>query len=160
MDTKSELTEQEKSIWENLVRTYLEFAQASSDFRNGSINRVKIIKEGLQSKNRHTAIYFLKYLTQDEMQEVFSELVYLASFGHGAIVAIRDAILSLPRDWVLSRIETVAELYLSEDDGEGYRRFLELYQQLDHKLMEKLAKKAIESRNPDIKEAGTDFLDS
>jgi len=158
VDTESELTEQEKSIWENLVRAYLQFAQASSDFTNGSINRAKIIKEGLQSKNRHTAIYFLKYLKQDETQKIFSELVYLASFSHGAIVAIREAILSLPRDWVLSRIETVAEPYLSEDDGEAYRRFLELYQQLDDKLMEKLAKRAVESHNQDIKEAGTDFL--
>ena len=158
MNNEAELTEQEKSIWDNLVQTYLQFAQASSDFTKSSINRVKIIRKGLQSKNRTTAIYFLKVLKQDEIQELFSELVYLASFNHGAILAIRESILSLPREWVLSHIENAAESYLSEDDGEAYRRFLELYQQIDSKLMEKLANRAVRSENVDAKEAGMDFL--
>jgi len=158
VDNESELTEQEQAIWSNLVQSHVQFAQASSAFIQNPINRVKIIKKGLHDKNRQTAIFFLEYLNQDETKELFGDLVYLASFGHGAILAIRDSILSLPKDWVLSRIETVVEPYLSDDDDETYRRFLELYARLDTELVHKLAARAIKSNNPEIKEAGMDFL--
>jgi hypothetical protein len=142
----------------NLVQAHLQFAQAESAFRKSSINRAKIIKKGLRSKNRITAIFFLKYLNQDELKEIFAELVYLAGFDLGSVLAVRESILSLPKEWMMSRIETVVESYLSDNDDETLRRYLELYAKLDTQLMHKLAEKAIKSDNPAIREAGVDFL--
>ncbi len=71
----------------------------------------------------------------------------------------RDAILSLPSDWVLARIEQVSEPYLLTGTHEEYRRFLELYQELDHPLTLALAQRAASHPDPDIREAGEDFLE-
>ena len=46
--------------------------------------------------------------------ELFPEWVFLASWAHGAIQVPRDMILSLPRDWVLARIEQEAEPFLRD----------------------------------------------
>ena len=64
---------------------------------------------------RAAAVRVLPYLSVAERMELFPDLVHLASWGHGLIQAARDAICSLPRDWVLARIEAVAEpLLLAE----------------------------------------------
>jgi hypothetical protein len=85
--------------------------------------------------------------------------VFLASFSHGSIQAVRKLILSLPRDWVLSRIEEVAEPILRSGDYDEYRRLLELYFELDRELASRLAARARAQEDEDVREAGEDFLD-
>ena len=99
-------------------------------------------------------------LTNPEKLELFDTLVYLASSGHGAIGRVREILLSLPRDWVLTRIEDAAEPYLRDGTYDEYRRFLELYERLDRRLMLKLAQRAAAHSDPDIQEAGQDYLES
>ncbi len=152
-------TTQDLAVWNRLVQTHEDFAQASTEFLAGNSDRVALIRYALSSGHgKHTAIYTLRSLKDTDLQALFSELVSLASSAHGALEAIREAILSLPREWVLARVEAVAEPLLADGTYDEYRRLLELYELLDPVLTHKLAARAVQHPDPDIQEAGQDFL--
>lgn len=146
------------SVWSRLVQSHKAFSEASREFLSGSFDRVIVIRNALGGHDKHTAIYVLRSLKPSELQELFDILVFHASYSHGAIGSIRDAILSLPRDWVLARIEEVAEPLLTNGTYDEYRRLLELYTLLDPMLTQRLAERAVQNPDPDIREAGEDFL--
>jgi len=99
-----------------------------------------------------------RHLTPEERQALFSEWVYLASWAHGAVQFARDMIASLPRPWVVAHLEQEAEPYLQSGTDEEYRRFLELFSGIDTELAQRLARRAALHSNPEIREAGEDFL--
>lgn len=146
------------TAWSRLVQSHKAFSDASREFLTGSFDRVTLIRNALGGHDKHTAIYVLKSLKQSELQELFDVLVFHASYSHGAIGSIRNAILSLPRDWVLTRIDEVAEPLLADGTYDEYRRLLELYALLDPALTRRLAERAARNPDPDIREAGEDFL--
>ena len=155
----TELPSDDIAVWNHLVESHKTFAMASREFLAGGVDRVQLMHYALNGKDRPTAIYMLSYLKASELQQLFSDLVFLASFSHGAIGAVRSAILSLPRQWVLTNIEQIAEPLLHDGTYDEYRRLLELYIDLDYDLAFRLARKATEQTDEDIREAGTDFLD-
>ncbi len=69
---------------------------------------------------------------------------------------VYQAILSIPKEWLLENIEIVSEPYLGNGSGEVYRLFLGLFYKIDTELTRKLALRALEQ---DVREAGQDFLD-
>lgn len=150
---------QDLAVWNRLVQTHQDFARVSTEFLTGNIDRVALIRYAMHSGHgKHTAIFMLQSLRQTELQDLFGELVTHASAAHGAIGAIREAILSLPREWVLARVEAVAEPLLVDGTYDEYRRLLELYELLDPALRQDLAMRAVQHPDPDIQEAGQDFL--
>jgi hypothetical protein len=60
---------------------------------------------------------------------------------------------------VLERVEAVAEPHLINGDLEEYARYLELYLLLDEELTRKLAQRALAHSDPDVVEAGQDFIE-
>lgn len=146
------------SVWSHLVETHEAFSEASRKFLTEPFDRVTVIRSALGGHDKHTAIYVLKSLKPTELQELFDVLVFHASYSHGAIGSIRDAILSLPHDWVLAKIDGVAEPLLANGTYDEYRRLLELYALLDPGLTRRLAERAAQNPDPDIREAGEDFL--
>jgi hypothetical protein len=66
--------------------------------------------------------------------------------------------LSLPREWVITNIEQFVEPLLEQGTYDEYRNVLALYWELDHKMMIGLAQRAMMNSDPDIREAGEDFL--
>ena len=93
----------------------------------------------------------------EERQSLLEALVDLASVAHSDIELVRQAILSLPKTWLLENLEKSAELLLKNGTDEEYRRLLELYFEIDNSLTERLAKRALQHDDPDIREAGEDF---
>lgn len=159
----SHFSAQSAAIWHHVVKQHQsgsdhDFAEAVNRFLGDDIDRIAILRHELRSRNRATALFLLARLPTTELQELFDELVYLASFSHGAVQVVRNAIRSLPRAWVLDRIESAAEPILTRGSDDEYRRLLELYTQLDHHAAEKLARRAIAHHDSDIREAGEDFL--
>lgn len=71
----------------------------------------------------------------------------------------RKGILAIPKEWVLHHIEQLAEPLLQLEDDWEYRRLLEVYELLDDSLKRRLAVRAKNHSNPDIREAGEDFLE-
>jgi len=147
------------AVWERLAESYRAFSSASKDFFSEGIDQLTCLRRAFRNEDRPIAIYMIQFLSNSEIKELFGELVYLASFSHGSIQAVRRLILSLPRDWVLANIEKFADPILAAGDYDEYRRFLELYMELDHDLAFKLATRATQQEDEDIKEAGEDFLE-
>lgn len=152
-------SENDTKIWRRLVESQKEFSLASQVFLRGDVNRVLLMKQALYSQDNATAFYFLPYLKQEELMELFDVLIPLASTGHGNVGRVREAILSLPHEWVIKNIEQLAEPLLAEGTYDEYRRFLELYCELDKGLALKLARRAAQHLDYDIKEAGEDYLE-
>ncbi len=148
----------DQDVWVDFKDAYRAYYAAAGELFSPGVDRVGIIRNALRNADRHVAITVLSDLPIGELEQVFEELVFLASFSHGPIQHIRDQILRLPHDWVLSRIESVAEPFLANGTYDEYRRFLELYSQLDLNLVRRLAERAIAHLDPDIREAGDDYL--
>src|SRR5262249_56320922 len=123
------------------------------------VDRVAVMGSALRGKERSAALVVASPLTVPERLLLFPEWVYLASWAHGAIQIPRDMILSLPREWVLANIEQEVEPLLRDGTDDEYRRFLELYELLDRELTLKLARRAAAHPDPNIREAGEDFLE-
>jgi hypothetical protein len=141
-------------LWHRLVESRGTFSRALGEFLAEGVDRVAV----LRGRERATALYVAPYLKIPERLRLFPEWVFLASFAHGSIHVPRAMILSLPREWVLAHIEQEAEPFLQDGTYDEYRRFLELYEQLNRDLTLKLARRAAEHSDPDIREAGEDFL--
>jgi hypothetical protein len=148
----------EKSVWDRLSTSYMMYAQALKDFFSGDVDHIRLMKIALMGKDRIIAIHLLQYLSQSEHLQLFDELVYLSSFSHGSIEAVRQVILAMPRDWVLENIEQTTEPLLKNGTYDEYRRLLELYLELDPEITLKLAQRAIKHEDPDIREVGVDFI--
>jgi hypothetical protein len=145
-------------LWQRLVESHRSFLAASADFFRVGVDRVELLRHALRSSERTTALALARYLSLEDRQNLFAEWVFLASFAHGSVQVARDMILSLPRDFVLANVEQVAEPLLADGTYDEYRRLLELYDLLDGSLMRKLARRAAAHPDPDIREAGEDFL--
>jgi hypothetical protein len=82
----------------------------------------------------------------------------LSSYAHGLTGAAIEIIKSLPRTWVLENIQPQAERVLNEGTYEQYRMILRVYSELSPDLTRQLALRAMQSTDPDVREAGEDFL--
>jgi hypothetical protein len=146
------------NLWSDLLQAQAAYSAAFQKFLTNSPSRVDVLRSALRGKDRQTALAVAKSLTLEEKKALFSEWVFLISWAHGAIQTARDILLSLPRPWVLERIEKEVEPYLQNGTEEEFRRFLEFFEILDEDLLTKLAQRAAVHADPDIKEAGADFL--
>ncbi|NTX00190.1 hypothetical protein [Myxococcus sp. CA040A] len=154
----NELSEQDRLIWAQLVDAHRRFGDASRVFLAKGVDRVGLIRLALSRRVDNTAVHMLESLSLTELQELFPALLHFASFGHGAVGWFRKAILSLPRAWVIERLKQDVPSLLKAGDYGEWRRILELYEGLDRALTLQVAKEAAAHDDPDIREAGEDFL--
>ena len=128
-------------------------------FLSSAMDRIGVLRAALGSAaQRGTALRMLPFCSVEERQQLFDDLVRLCSVGHSDVVLCREAIGSLPRDWVLERIEDSADAVLATGGEEEYRRLLELYVDLDADLTRRLATRATHNDDTGVREAGDDFL--
>ncbi|GAA6624302.1 hypothetical protein [Scytonema sp. NUACC26] len=150
--------QQDTDLWHQLIdreKAYLEIRQ---NFLNSCQSKVELIRLALQKPTeRGTALQILHYLTLEERQSLFDELIELASVGHSDIELVRFTILSFDKIWLLNNIENCAESLLKKGTDEEYRRLLELYIQIDDELTQRLVMKALQQKDPEIQEVGEDF---
>jgi len=105
---------------------------------------VELIRVALMDPpHRSPALKVLLILTGEEQQQLFRELLWLASFEHDHRLVCQGQILALPRAWVLGQIEAQAQVFLVPPTYEAYRSLLELYLQLDHALTRRLVDQAL-----------------
>lgn len=145
-------------LWQAVVTKEFAYIETRKKFLNSCTDRVAILQKGLQNPGeRGTALRLFFYLTLPERQSLLDDLLELASVSHSDLELCREAILSLPKIWLLANIEKRVEGLLADGTDEEYRRLLELYINLDRELTEKLVKKALHQDDVDIREAGEDF---
>jgi hypothetical protein len=124
-----------------------------------SAGRTEQLRQDLcEPGKRALALETAARLDEGDLQQLFPDLLELASFVHGLTVRCRELILRLPRPWLLTHLEGQAELYLAAGGYEEYRALLTLNFQVDQGLTRRLAERALRNADPDIHEAGEDFL--
>jgi hypothetical protein len=153
------ISEADIRLWNDVVEAERKFVSARMKLFKSSTSLVELVREELSNPTERTvAINVASLLKPNQLELIFDRLIALASFSHGQTANICSLLLSLPHDWVLANIETYAEPLLKDGTYEEYRRLLELYSQIDSALTRRLAKRASESTDPDVREAGEDFL--
>jgi hypothetical protein len=151
-------TNNDIELWQKVFDQETAYIKARQDFLNNSPDRIGFIKKALHNPTeRGTALRLIEYLKLEERQNLFDDLLDLASVSQSDIELCRKAILSLPKNWLLANIEKSAELLLQNGTDEEYRRLLELYLDIDRELVKRLAQRAVEHDDPDIREVGEDF---
>lgn len=70
----------------------------------------------------------------------------------------RRALYTMPRTWLVERIEQVASDVIDLQDEWEYRRLLELYCCLDDDLAQSLASQGLSSSNSEVQETAQDYL--
>jgi hypothetical protein len=119
--------------------------------------RIEFVRQSLFDSGS-AAINLIQYMSLEERKELLCELVGLASSAHGLTRAAQELILSLPRDWLLAHIEPCVDRVLENATYEEYWAMLTLYRMLDESLMRKLAERAFQNDDPNVKDAGEHFL--
>lgn len=148
----------DQDLWHRFVETEQALLSARTQLVK-SPSAVALIRAGLaRPSERSAALTAAASLPLGRKQELFGDLLALASFAHGRIGDVRKIILSLPHDWLLENIERYAEPLLGYENDEEYRRLLELYSLIDRDLTLRLARRAAVHDDADIKETGDDFL--
>jgi hypothetical protein len=149
----------DEALWAALRQAEGRFFAARRLFLAEATDHVGTLRGALgTAAQRGTALRLLPSIPVAERQLLFDQLVELCSVGHSDVLLCREAVLALPRDWVLERIERSAAPVLSAGGAEEYRRLLELYAELDVDLTRRLATEALAHSDADVREAGGDFL--
>ncbi|MEO7327200.1 MAG: hypothetical protein ABI193_01390 [Minicystis sp.] len=150
----------DSELWAELVKRHWAFIHARMGILRLS-SAVELVRAGLHDGGgRVTALAMVPYLKEDERRALLPDLVAVASYGHGQTGEAIARILELPRDWVLANIEAQVEPLLAKGSYEEYRALMELYDQLGAFALERqVAERAAASEDPDIREAGEDFLE-
>lgn len=147
------------ALWRRLCDSENAFVQARMDFLRHCKDRTEVLRAALHNPSRRgTALRLMDFLSVEEIQSVFDDLVDLASVAHSDLLLTRQVLLTLPREWLAEHVEASAEPVLRQGGGEEYRRLLELYYEIDQDLTRRLAERALKSRNRDVRAAGKDFL--
>ncbi|MEQ8465193.1 hypothetical protein [Coleofasciculus sp. E1-EBD-02] len=151
-------TNNDIELWQKVFNQETAYIQARQDFLNNSPDRIGFIKKALHNPTeRGTALRLIEYLELEERQSLFDDLLDLASVSQSDIELCRKVILSLPKNWLLANIEKSAEPLIQDGTDEEYRRLLELYLDIDRELAKRLAQRAVEHDDLDIREVGEDF---
>lgn len=150
--------EKDTELWHKVFEKEIAYIQARQDFLKNCTDRIGLIKKALHNPTeRGTALRLIEYLNLEERQSLFDDLVDLASVSHSDLELCRKVILSLPKTWLLANIEKRTEPLLQDGTDEEYRRLLELYIDIDRELTQRLAIRALQQDDPDIREVGEDF---
>lgn len=98
-------------------------------------------------------------LPEQDSASIVCRLLALACEAQhvGNIELGREGILSLPRNWLLERIESIADVQLDLDQEWEYRRLLEVYEKLDKQLLLRLIERGRASSDESLREAANDF---
>ncbi|QGQ22343.1 hypothetical protein F1728_06505 [Gimesia benthica] len=132
---------------------------------NALEDQLEVSRYGLQTEHGLTLSILLLSQNDDLKKELFETLVKLASVAHRSIALNRAVIKTMPRKWVIEHIEPIVDQILTDENDayvktepdEYYRRFAELYYELDDGLLNRLLDRAAKHDNLDVVEVAEDF---
>src|SRR5262245_3798362 len=108
------VNENQTDLWERLTIAFQEYSNALQEFLSEGVDRVALIRQALRRMDNWQIALALKvarYLKEEERKQLFDLWVSGASY-HKSVHIYREFILALPHDWVMERIEALAEPYL------------------------------------------------
>ncbi|WP_175836800.1 hypothetical protein [Burkholderia anthina] len=152
------MEEQDVESWRKLKGAFSAYIGLRQEFLKKESAANFILDAFSVPEERSIAVSLVASYPVTERLIFFKQLISLASYVNGLTEDCRRLILELPRDWVMSRIESEVGQMLANANYEEYCCLLELCYGLNRDLMIKFAKQAQGSEDEDIKEAGADFL--
>ena len=148
------------NLWQRVVASHQQYSQAFSDFLKNSPDKVEVLRKALRGKERWLALRTVPSLNVDEKKALLADWVNLARAAHSPFQIAWTVIESLPRDWLLKHIEKEVDAILRDENETDYWMFLQLYATLDQALTQKLARRAANHADPEIRELGESYLTS
>lgn len=141
-------------LWQRVIDSHQHYSQSFHDFVTSRSDKIKVLRKALRGNDRHLALRTVPLLTVAEKKALLPEWVDLARAAHGPYQIAWNVIESLPRQWVLKRIEKQVNAILASDVETDYWMFLQLFSKLDLSLKQKLAQRAACHANSEIRELG------
>ena len=128
----------------------------SSSYRDQHCEKMDAFHVGLRRQPD-----LIPTLPDSTASNVLSYLVGLAcqSQNDSNLSIGRRALAHVPAVWLVERLPDIANETLDLTDEWECRRLLELYCCVDQSLANKFAKSCVDSSNPEIVEAGRDYVD-
>lgn len=168
MGMRREVTDSEPSrpeaLWRNLVEAHRAFIEARMALLANSDLVVDLVRAALdRPSERSLAIDVARCLSEDDRKKLLPDLLQLSCYAHGLYAhsladEATELLMSLPREWLIENIESHAEHILRDATYEEYRMLIRIYDRLSPAIAERLAERALQSEDDDIKEAGDDYL--
>lgn len=158
---QKQLTENDITLWRRFCKAEMAILAARGEFLRRCTDTKSVIKQALKNGCRYSALQLLLYLDFQEKVPFFDDLVDLGSVDHSDVELVWKVILSFPKDFLLANIEKSAETVLSnatQDAYVEYRCLLALYDKIDDQLTYRLAQRALQSEDEDVREAGEDYM--
>ncbi len=152
------MSEHDSAVWRNLADSHHAYLAARGDFFEEGVDRVMLLHTAIRSvSDTAAAVAILPRLDLMQLSLLFDDLVFL-SLSHRYTFVARDLIASLPREWVVARIEEAVEPHLRDGTYDEYRMILGLYSGFDRALTGRLEDRAAAHADEDIREAGEESL--
>ena len=122
-----------------------------------------VLRSGLRNREEKDCVLRLvRNLGPEIREELLEEFVQLAcqSSYVPSILQAREILAALPRNRTVARFEHAIEPILASGDEWIYRRALEAAALLDVGLTLRIAERASQNQDPEIKNAGDEFLEN
>lgn len=161
---KEKMTTRTLDLWKELDEAYTQFSNAKDNYLKlrevamRSIDVVEVFKLGIPGISRDIAFEKAKDLSIEKRKEIFPDLVAYASYSHGFTEASRNLILGLPREWVLSNIEKIADPILKNGGHEEYSAILALYKLISPSIFNSLIAYCAASDDSDLREVASNYI--
>jgi hypothetical protein len=129
-------------------------------FNQPKTELLAVIKYGLSIGERAAALDLMRLLKEEDLKLFFSEMLRLASSFNANTRAFHKLILTISKSWLVENIESYAEPIIArEDTHEEHMVLMELYMEIDTNLAVRLAERAINNSEEDIREWGIEMLE-
>lgn len=153
------MTKDANEIWTEMEHSHAAFLGDLSTFLACTKQKRLEALRANYPRNRPLVILLLQHFVQtSDLEDLLPFLLSHVGSVHQYLFAFRAIIHRIPSDWLSEHIEEAAEPFLRGGNDETFRRFLELYIDIDLLLARRLAQRALESSDTDTREAGSDFL--
>ncbi len=158
-----------EEVWQNYLNRFKEYITARMAFyaNTSPETRLTIVKKALQTPSElPTALAYMQSLFEytpniniEGIKDIICDVLGIASMPHEQASFAQTLILSLPHEWLLENIESCTEKILEGAGYEEYRAILALYNEIDVNLARKLAQRAAQSEEADIRDVGEIYLE-
>jgi hypothetical protein len=152
------LDKSEEKFWQDMISAYMKYVEKSGEFFQSKLDRIKILREGIQRGDTPVVLDLASGLDVSELIQLLPELVYIST-APGYARKAREIILSMPHEWLLLNLEEVAESIMTTNDEEDFRRLFELYLEIDRELAVKLTNRILNHADEYIREIGHEFVE-
>jgi hypothetical protein len=155
------LSDKDLVLWQEFYDAYYVLYNAKDRIRVESTNLAELFRHLVVTRASLPPTFELaELLTQEELKQVFEEVLSRATAQHIGQPGFEKLVLSLPREWLIDNIEKYAEPVIQEfEDFEVYMYLLSIYRKIDPGLTRRLAERAAAHSDPDVRDRGIDFLD-